>query len=146
MASAIRIGGVAGGSVAGAAAYQKRLADMPQKIIADTRAALDTGADQLVERIAHIAPVSELEAHPGELRASVHKEDGRHDLSVRVVEDAKDAHGRGYAAHVEYGHKTPDGSHVAAVPHFWPSVRVGKQRLIADIRAAIRKAAKGAPA
>lgn len=139
MASAIRIGGVAAGSVQGLQGFLNKIAALPEGLVADLHGDLSNGADDLVERIQQITPVSELEAHPGELRESVHKEDGRHDLSVLVVEDAKDAKGRGYAPHVEYGHKTPDGGHVAAEPHFWPAVRVTKQSLRARMSRSLSK-------
>ena len=144
--SAIRIGGVAAGSVQGLQAYQDRLLALPNGLVAAIHADLNAGADELVGRIQEIAPVDALEAHPGELRDSVHKEDGRHDLSVLVVEDAKDAKGHGYAPHVEYGHKTPNGKHVAAKPHFWPAVRVAKKQIRSRISRSVSKAVKAAAA
>ena len=142
MASGIRIGGAAPGSVAGAAEFQAFLRGYPQKVISDTRQLLDEGADELVEAIQERAPVSELEAHPGDLKASVHKVDGRHDLSVLVVEDAKDAKGEAYPAHVEYGHRTKDGGHVAPIPHFWPAVRANRGALTRAIARAFRRRAQ----
>ena len=134
----IRVGGVTAGSIQGAAEFQAFLRGYPQRVIDDTRAELERGADTMVDAIKASAPVSELETHPGELRDSVHKIDGRHDLSILVVEDAKDAKGNAYPAHVEYGHKTKNGGHVAAQPHFWPAVRDGRRKLIASIRRAMR--------
>lgn len=139
----VRIGGVAPGSIAGAEAFQALLRSYPQQVIADCRQALDEGADTMVEAIQAAAPVSDLEGRPGELRESVHKEAGRHDLSVLVVEDAKDEQGRAYPAHVEYGHKTPDGGHVPPVPHFWAAVRANKRKIAARMRKAMRDRAKG---
>ena len=113
-------------------------AGYPNAVISDTRAELDRGADQMVDAIKAAAPVSELEAHPGDLRESVHKENGRHDLSILVVEDARDAKGDVYPAHVEYGHKTKSGGHVAAQPHFWPAVKAGRRKIISGIRRAMQ--------
>ena len=138
----VRVGGVAPGSIAGAAEFQALLRSYPQGVIDDTRAELERGAEQLVAAIQERAPVSDLEAHPGELRDSVHKEDGRHDLSVVVIEDAKDKDGHAYPGHVEYGHKAKDGRHVAAIPHFWPAVRDGRRKIISGIAAGMRRRAK----
>ena len=142
---AVRIGGVAPGSIAGAAEFQAFLRSYPQGVIEDTRAELDRGADQLVAAVQERAPVSDLEARPGELRDSVHKEEGRHDLSVVVVEDAKDREGHAYPGHVEYGHKAKDGRHIAAIPHFWPAVREGRRKIRAGIAAGMRRRAKASP-
>ena len=144
MASRIRIGGVAPGTVGGIQQFLEKLATIPDGLVASINADLNAGADELVGRIQEIAPVDAMEAHPGELRDSVHKEAGRHDLSVLVVEDAKDAKGRGYAPHVEYGHKTPNGKHVAAKPHFWPSVRVSKRQIRSRISRSVSRAVKAA--
>ena len=93
-----------------------------------------------MEAIRERAPVSELEARPGDLRESVHKAAGRHDLSILVVEDAVDEKGHPYPAHVEYGHKTKDGGHVAAIPHFWPAVKGSRRKIIAGIKRRMRAA------
>lgn len=143
MAKAVRIGGVAPGSISGAEAFQEFLRGYPDQVISDTREALNEGADAMVQAIQARTPVSELETHPGELRDSVHKENGRHDLSVVVVEDAKDAKGHAYPAHVEYGHKDKGGGHVPPVPHFWPAVREEKRKVTSRIRKVMRDRAKG---
>lgn len=90
--------------------------------------ALETAADEMVAAVRAIAPVSGLTPNPGDLRESVHKESGRGELAVRVVEDATDGKGNFIAPHVEYGHAAKDGSHVAALPHFWPSYNRLKKR------------------
>ena len=143
MARAVRVGGVAAGSIAGAEEFQRLLKTFPQQVVVDTRQALNDGAAQVVSDIRAVAPVSTLEGRPGELRDSVHQEDGRHDLSVLVVEDARDAKGHAYPAHVEFGHKTPAGGHVPAQPHFWPAVRAGRRAIISKIRSSMRRAARG---
>lgn len=143
MAGPVRIGGVTPGSVAGAAEWQKLLDSFPREVIDSSRRALEAGAERMVETIKAHAPVSELEAHPGELRDSVHKEDGRHDLSVLVVEDAGEAEGRGYSRFVEFGHRAQGGGHVAPHPHFWPAVRGERGKIRNQIAADMRRAAKG---
>lgn len=140
----IRLGGVAAGSVQGAAAFQAFLRGYPLAVIADIREELNAGGDQLVEAIKSAAPVSDLEGHPGELRDSVHRVEGRHDLSILVVEDAADAKGHPYPAHVEYGHKTKAGGHVAAVPHFWPAVVESKRNIISAMRRRMKARAQAA--
>ncbi len=142
MSKLIRVGGAAPNSVLGLPEVLALFEDLPDRILELTNAALSEGADDLVSLIKAAAPVSELEAHPGELRDSVHREQGRHELQVRVVEDAGLSRGDPYAAHVEYGHKAKDGSHVAAIPHFWPSVRVARKKLQQRIAAAVRKAVR----
>ena len=122
----------------------ERIAALDPATIAAIQPALDQSADELVDSIKSIAPVSELEMHPGELRDSTHKEAGSTSLSVNVVVDAKDAKGHGFAPHVEFGHKTKDGKHVAAVPFFFPSVRVGKKKLSGRISRAMGVAIKQA--
>lgn len=97
-----RIGGLRPGAIAGAAEFQQMLRDYPAGVVQDCRAALEETADDLVNVIKDAAPVSPLEKHPGELKDSVHKENGGHDLSILVVEDARDEKGEPYPAHVEY--------------------------------------------
>lgn len=106
--------------------------------------AINAGADELVETAKAACPTDEtLESHPGELRESIHKNDGAHELQVRVVADAQDAKGHYYGAHVELGHRTPDGGAVPAKPFFYPSWRLVKRRVKARIARAITRAAKG---
>lgn len=141
----VRIGGPAAGSVGGIQQYLEKLATIPDGLVASVNADLNGGADELVGRIKEIAPTDPLETHPGELRDSVHKEAGRHDLSVLVVEDAQDVKGNFYAPHVEYGHKAKDGRHVAAKPHFWPAVRVARKQLRSRISRSVSRAVKAGP-
>lgn len=68
MASGVRIGGVAPGSVAGAAEFQRFLRDYPQRVIADTRQLLDEGGDELIAAIQERAPVLNLRRTPATSR------------------------------------------------------------------------------
>jgi hypothetical protein len=79
------------------------------------------------------------------LRDSVHSyPNPDREISLRVIADAKDADGHFIGSHVEQGHKTPEGRHVAAQPAFWPTWRAFKpglkRRLSKAARDAIKKA------
>jgi|SRR5579872_1403154 len=121
--------GAGAGYVQGLGRLLKRLGRIPPEVRTDVRATLENEASALVDDIKAVAPVApEFERHPGEMRDSTHKQPGRHELAVQVVVDAKDEKGREYPPHVEYGHKTKAGGHVAAEPFFHPSVRRRKPK------------------
>jgi hypothetical protein len=122
----------------------RKIAAIPPAVVQVAKPGVERAGDRLVKRIKSIAPVSELEANPGELRDSVRREAGDHDLAVVVIEDARDEKGRFIPKHVEHGHKAPDGSHVPAVPHFWPSYRVERKAMRSQVGRAMTKAAKRA--
>lgn len=143
MSKFARVGGPGPGSVSGLPQLLEILEVLPDRIVEEANAALVDSADDLVGFIQAGAPVSELEHHPGELRDSVRRVQGRHELQILVVEDAGLARGDPYAAHVEYGHRTRNGQHVPEQPHFWPAVRVARKVLVARIRKAVRKAVAG---
>lgn len=103
---------------------------------------VNAGADELVSTLKAVAPVSDLEAHPGQLRESIHKKPGGRPLQVRVVADAQDAEGHYYGAHVEFGHRTPNGKHVPAHPFFYPAWRLTRAKIKARIQRAIRAVVK----
>ena len=131
-------------SVEGMAAFRARLAAVSAAARGEMAAAIEEGADEFVAAARTACPTdSTLEAHPGELRESIHKKEGAHELQVRVVADAKDEKGHYYGAHVELGHRTPDGGAVPAKPFFYPSWRLVKPKVRARIARAIRSAAKG---
>ena len=131
-----------GTAVKGLDGVLDRLNKIPGVVKVQIAAAVDGAADQLVGDIKAIAPASDLEARAGDLRDSVHKTPGRHELSRLVVVDAKDAHGHGFAPHVEFGHKTKGGGHAAPEPFFYPSVRRAKPKLRAKVGRAASKALK----
>ena len=131
-------------NVAGVEALQRRMAQLPDVIFDTIRPALIAGADELVASIKQVTPLApEFELHPGDLRESVRREDGDTELGVRIIEDGHDEHGAPYAAHVEYGHKTPGGGHVAAKPHFWPAYQVGKRRFVSRVSRSVTEALRG---
>jgi hypothetical protein len=113
---------------------------------------VDPAADDLVENIKMITPTSEMEDHPDHLKESVHKEDGRHELSRLVVVDAKDKQGRPIAPPVEFGHMSHDvfghhvdvAIHVPPKPFFYPTIRRRKKVLSRMVARAMSKAVKDA--
>lgn len=122
-----------------------RLAKIPQRMKVAVGSQLAAEVENLVEAMQRAAPVSDLEANPGELRDSLHfyPTPGR-PLSYRILADARDAEGAFIGAHVEHGHKAPDGSHVAAVPFFFSTYRAHKKPIRRRLAAVARKAAKAA--
>jgi HK97 gp10 family phage protein len=141
----------AAGRIKGLEQLQKRLATLPQSVVADVRAALSEGCDAMVEEMKAIAPSSELEPHPHALRDAIQKEDGRHALSFDVTCNPVGVDGKLYGAHVEFGHRArggkddrigKSGAHIPAKPFFFPVYRHQAKRLKARIRAASSKAIK----
>jgi hypothetical protein len=130
--------------VKGLARVMRKIAAIDPAVVAAARPGVERAGDRLVKRIKSIVPVSDLETTPGQLRDSVRKERGDHDLAVVVIEDARDEKGRFIPKHVEHGHKARDGSHVAAVPHFWPSYRVERKAMRSQVGRAMSQAAKKA--
>ena len=110
-----------------------------QQIVID---AIDKGADEIVAAARLTAPISELEMHPGQLKDSIHKQSSGHRFQQIVVVDARDARGHFFAAHVEFGHKSPSGTHVPAHPFFYPTWRLMRKRIMGRINRAIAAAAK----
>ncbi len=123
-----------------------RLARIPASVKGVVRVQLKQEVDGLVEAIKRAAPVGDgLERQPGELRDSVHSyPNQKRDLSLKVIADARDAKGRFIGAHVEFGHMTPGGHHVPAVPFFFPTYRANKRPVRRRLAAAARKAFKSA--
>ncbi len=147
--SIVRTGNNGVASVAGLPALIARIEALPPAVRTAAQGALRRSAEAVLARMKSIAPVGD-EAHgqrPGALRDSLRIEQGAHELSLLIIADPKDEHGHGYAKHVEYGHVSPNGGHVAAEPFFWPSVRVQRRRANAlmsrEVGRAIRAAAGG---
>lgn len=127
----------------GLLALQKRLDAISPAIIEECKPALERGGDEFVAKIKSIAPVDDdLQSRPGELRDSAHWEPGQHELQIVVVEDARDKDGHLYPAHVEYGHKAPDGTHVEPKPHFWIAYQLTKKRRNSRLNRAINAGIK----
>jgi hypothetical protein len=70
---------------------------------------------------------------------SVHSyENPNREISLVVIADAKDSEGHFIGSHVEQGHKTPEGKHVAAQPAMWPTWRAFRK----GMRRRVSKAAR----
>ena len=144
----VRVFNGAFANVQGSDTVQQLLAALPDAVTAPIQAAIEQGGDDFVAAAKAIAPVAaEFETHPGQLRDSIHREANGRGLSVTVAADARDAKGRLYPAHVEYGHTDErSGHHVAAKPFFWPSYRVARKKIKSRVSRAITKAVKAAKA
>jgi len=120
-----------------------KFAKMPSRVRAAMKRSVDRNADSLVSQMRAIAPVSADGDHPGRLRDSIRKEEGRlGDVSAVVLVDAKDENGKPYAAHVELGHAAVDGSQVPAEPFFYPVVRINRKKIKRSIASAVSRAVK----
>jgi HK97 gp10 family phage protein len=114
------------------ARLQRRLERIPIEVRKAVQPALDKSANELVGRMRHLAPVQEEDG--GELRDSIHAEQGDHELARRVVAGGDTAP---YALHVEYG-----TVHADASPYFWPSYRLLRKRITGRIKRAVSKAVR----
>lgn len=121
-----------------------RFAKLPQQLKVDVGSQLAKEVEDLTEAIQRAAPVGhDLEKTPGELRDSVHfYPTPDRPLSYRILADARDAKGDFIGAHVEQGHKAPDGSHVPRQPFFFPTYRARKRGMRRRLSAAGRKSVK----
>lgn len=107
--------------IEGLAALNRKLARMPAVAKDEVRKALNTNADEMVALATALAPVAD-----GDLKASIRKEPGRHDLEVTVKAGGGSAD---HAAVVEFGHSgkgRPGGA--APTPFFWPAYRSLRKR------------------
>lgn len=111
--------------------------------------AVEESAVEMARAIKAAAPVSSMDPHPGALKNSVRVVPGRTPFFAQIVADAKDAKGKEYGAHLEYGHRTryrykSGANHVPAQPFFWPAYRLVRKRVFGRIKRAINSAAKTA--
>lgn len=113
--------------VEGLERLKKRFAKLPQKMRVEVRAAIDKSADELIAFQKRLVPVE-----TGELRDSIEKRDGRHELSVEVFSDDFKARW------VEFGTVK-----MTARPFFYPAYRTLRRRIKGRISRAVKKAVKG---
>lgn len=130
-------------SVEGVERMSARVNAIPAAVRERVQTALRQGAADIVATLRAVAPVSELDSHPGELRENIHAEDGPL-ISVDVMVDPPGKDGKGYAPHVEYGHVAANGTHVPAQPFFWPTLRTRRRAMRNKINTASRNAIKAA--
>ncbi|MCQ0989933.1 HK97-gp10 family putative phage morphogenesis protein [Jiella marina] len=102
---------------------------IPRAIREAVAPALDKSADQLVAAAQHLAP-----EQSGDLKDSIRKEAGEHDLQRRILAGDNVAF---YAVHVEHG-----TAEAAAKPFFYPAYRLQKKSIQSRIKRAISKAVK----
>lgn len=113
------------------AVFWKRFEMLPQQLQIELGKQLAIEAEDMALALRRAAPVSpELEKHPGQLRDSVHDyANPVRPLSYKIIADARDDHGNFIAPHVEYGHLAVNGTHVPAVPWFWPTYRAREKAM-----------------
>lgn len=102
----------------------RRLQAIPKAVRDAVQPALDKSTDELVATMRHLAPVDE-----GELRDSIEKRPGDHELARKVVTDDYKARW------AEFG-----TAKQSAQPFFWSTVRLNRKRFTSRIKRAIRKA------
>lgn len=108
---------------------KKRFARLPARMRAEVRASLEKSADELVAMQKRLAPVDD-----GDLRDSIRKEDGRHELSIEVKAGDRKVF---YAAMVEFG-----TVNAPAQPFFFGPYRALRKRMRSRTSRAVRKAVK----
>lgn len=124
------------------AAMKARLLRIPEHVKAAVDRQLKIEAADLAAAVKRAAP-DDPKTGGSKLRDSVHVESNpRRDLAYLVVVDAKDEHGHVFAAHVEHGHRTEDGGHVAAHPFAFPIARARRPGMRRRVGAKVRKAFK----
>lgn len=106
--------------VEGLEALERRVAELPDVLRDQIKKAMVNNGKALVKRLRSVAP-----REKGDLLASIEMVEGPGPLAVTVRAGNAETPGK----HVEYGHDAPDGTHVPAVPFFWPSYRVEKKAI-----------------
>ena len=117
----------------------KRFAAVSQAVRDAVRPALEKSADQLVAAARHLVPEDQ-----GDLKDSIRKEAGEHELQVAVKAGDGDAF---YARWVEFGTSEQEAlvafaSEQEAQPFFFPAYRLNKKPIEARIKRAVTKAIK----
>ena len=122
---------------------RQRFAKLPTAMRADVGAQLKTEVDDLVAAQRRAAPVDKTAKEPGQFRDSIHAyPNPDRELSFRIIADAKDENGDPIGGKIEHGHRARDGTHVAAVPSFFPTYRARKKGMKRRVAAAGRKSVK----
>jgi HK97 gp10 family phage protein len=116
-------------TVQGLDRLKAKLAAMPQAAKQGIMPALNKKADELVAMQKRIVPVDD-----GDLRDSIEKTEGRHELAITVWAGGPTAI---HARWVEFG-----ASKTTAKPFFYPSYRALRKRIRSSISYASKKAAQ----
>jgi hypothetical protein len=119
------------------------LARFPHEVTDAAVEQTEKEVNDLVAAEKRAAPVSQLEAHPGQLRDSISadKVESRV-ISWRLGVWARDSLGRLFARYVQFGHTAADGTWVSAAPWWFETYRARKKQMLARIRAAVRRRVK----
>lgn len=122
--------------IRGLDALNRKLKRMPAEAKREIKAALNEGADRVVTLARSLAPVDE-----GDLRQSIRKEPGRHELAVDIK-----AGGALTQRPVREGVTAPTFDYAAKLekeqPYFYPAYRALKKSIRARLSRAYRDAAK----
>jgi HK97 gp10 family phage protein len=116
-------------NVQGLDRLKAKLAAMPEVAKQEIMSALDKGADELVAMQKRLVPVDD-----GDLRDSIEKTEGRHELAITVQAGGPEAI---HARWVEFG-----TSKTSAKPFFYPSYRAIRRRIRSRVTRATKKAAE----
>jgi len=123
-------------SVQGLDKLNSKLAVMPAVAKAEIGKALNEGADRMVTLARGLAPVDD-----GDLRTSIRKEPGRHELAVDIK-----AGGPLTTRPVRHGATAPTFDYAAKLekesPYFFPAYRALKRSIHARLGRAYREAVK----
>ncbi len=116
---------------------KKKLKRLPPKAKRYIARANEDNADEFAGLLERTIPRGD-EAG-GHLADTLRKSRGRTETAVRVsVGDEQHP----YPLHLEAGHKTPGGGHVAGKPFWWPAKRRLKKKLASRATRALTKAVK----
>ncbi len=107
--------------------------ELAAKVRAELFPQIEAAAEDFANVARAVAPVSPLEKNAGDLKAGIRTRPGNKEGQVMIVNDAQDAEGRYYAAHVEFGHKSRNGAHVPAHPSFFPAWRLTRPKIYARL-------------
>jgi hypothetical protein len=132
---------MADAKLVGLAQLKARLSRMPLALDPALRADLKAQAEDLAAAMKRAAQVQGLP----EVAESIHiLPSPSRVIGVVIVADPKDAKGKNIGSNIEAGHKSRDGSPVAAIASFFPTWRARKKAIQAHLkttgRAAIKKA------
>lgn len=116
--------------VEGLARLKARFASLPPRIKFEVKAAIEKSADELVAFQKRLAP-DDPSTPPPDLKSSIRKREGRHELSVEVfTDDFK-------ARWLEFG-----TVNMSARPFFFGPYRTLRRRIKSRIGRAVKKAVK----
>jgi hypothetical protein len=125
-----------------------KLAKVPVATQKALKGQLKIEADDMVsaiQRAMDVAYAGQNDKDLTRLRDSVHAyENPSRVIAYTILADAKDADGKFIGSHVEAGHRTVDGGHVAARPVFYPIYRSRKKAMKRRLNKAARDATKQA--